>query len=86
MLTHARRSPARQFLVATEKGMVYRLRKEVPEKIFYPVSDDAECEYMKMNTLEKLHDSLQNNHVEVLLDEDVRLKAFVAIQRMLSIQ
>ncbi len=86
MLSHARRSPARQFVVATEKGMVYRLRKEVPEKIFYPVSDEAECEYMKMNTLEKLHDSLLNNHHEVLLDEDVRQKALVAIQRMLSIQ
>lgn len=86
MLSHARRSSARQFLVATEKGMVYRLRKEVPEKIFYPVSDDAECEYMKMNTLEKLHDSLQNDLYEVLLDEDIRLKALVAIQRMMSIQ
>ena len=41
---------------------------------------------MKMNTLEKLHDSLQNNHYEVLLEEDVRQKALVAIQRMLSIQ
>jgi quinolinate synthase len=86
MLVHARRSPAQKFLVATEKGMVYRLRKEVPEKSFLPVSDEAVCEYMKMNTLEKLRDSLQNNHYEVRLAPEIREKALLAIQRMLSIQ
>ncbi|HYM10318.1 MAG TPA: quinolinate synthase, partial [Bryobacterales bacterium] len=50
MLWHARRSPSREFVVATETGMLYRLRKEVPDKIFHPVSSMAVCEYMKMNT------------------------------------
>ena len=67
-------------------GMLYRLRKAIPEKIFHPVSPDAVCEYMKMNTLEKLLDSLENNRVEVTVDEQIQQKAQVAIQRMLAIQ
>lgn len=86
MLNHARQSAAREFVVATESGMVYRLRKEVPEKIFHPVSDEAVCEYMKMNTLEKLRESLAEDRNEVILDEQMRQRALVAIQRMLAIQ
>ncbi|MBI3666985.1 MAG: quinolinate synthase NadA [Acidobacteria bacterium] len=85
MLWHARRSPSREFIVATEMGMVYRLRKEVPEKTFYPVSYLAVCEYMKMNTLEKLLDSLENDRVEIQVDEEIQRKARAAIQRMLTI-
>lgn len=85
MLHHARSSAAKQFVVATESGMVYRLRKDVPEKQFYPVSFEAVCEYMKMNTLEKLQDSLENDRVEVTVDAAVREKARTAIQRMLTI-
>ena len=66
--------------------MLYRLRKAIPEKIFHPVSPDAVCEYMKMNTLEKLLDSLENNRIEVTVDEQIQQKAQVAIQRMLAIQ
>ena len=86
MLRHASMSSSAEFVVATEKGMLYRLRKAMPEKIFHPVSPDAVCEYMKMNTIEKLLDSLVNDRIEVTVDEPVRLKAQAAIQRMLSIQ
>jgi quinolinate synthase len=72
-------------VVATESGMVYRLRKDVPEKQFYPVSFEAVCEYMKMNTLEKLQDSLENDRIEVKVDALIREKARTAIQRMLTI-
>ena len=85
MLWHAQQSPAREFIVATEKGMVYRLRKEVPNKAFYPVSPEAVCEYMKMNTLEKLLESLRHDRVEIVIDEDTRQKARTAIDRMLTI-
>ncbi len=86
MLWHARTSPSREFIVATEKGMVYRLRKEAPEKIFHPVSDLAVCEYMKMNTLDKLLDSLRHDRVEITVDDEVQQGARAAIQRMLTIQ
>ena len=86
MLWHAQSSAAREFIVATEMGMVYRLRKEAPQKVFHPVSTLAVCEYMKMNTLEKLLDSLENDRVEITLDEETQKNAQAAIQRMLSIQ
>lgn len=70
MVEHARRSPARSFIVATELGMVYRLRKELPEKEFLPVSLQAECRYMKANTLEKLLRSLREDRLEIVLCDD----------------
>lgn len=85
MLSHARESRSAEFIVATETGMLYRLRKEAPGKKFYPVSDLAVCEYMKMNTLEKLLDSLQQDRVEITLDPQIQLRARAAIERMLMI-
>jgi quinolinate synthase len=86
MLLHAEKSSKQEFLVGTETGMLYRLRKELPQKTFHPVSDEAVCEYMKMNTLEKLRDSLKYDRVEVQVEPEVREKAQAAIQRMLTIQ
>ncbi len=85
MITHAAASASREFVVATETGMLYRLRKEVAGKKFYPVSDLAVCEYMKMNTLEKLLDSLRLDRVEIVLDPAIRERARAAIERMLAI-
>lgn len=86
MVHHAERSSAKEFIVGTEMGMVYRLRRRLPEKSFYPVSPDAVCEYMKMNTLEKLRDSLEQDQVEVTIEPATARKAQRAIDRMLSIQ
>jgi quinolinate synthase len=86
MIRYAATSPAREFVVATEKGIVYRLRKECPSKTFHPVSDTASCEYMKMNTLPKLLDSLQRDRFEVEVDQDVRSEAYEAVERMLAIR
>ena len=86
MIRHAEQSPKQEFVVGTEQGMLYRLRKEIPGKKFHAVSGEAVCEYMKMNTLEKLLDSLQNDRVEVQIDPETRQKAQAAIQRMLTIQ
>jgi quinolinate synthase len=85
MIRHAAASQAREFIVATEKGMVYRLRKECQGKEFYPVSDTAVCEYMKMNTIEKLRDSLRCDRFEVEVAQEVREKAYQAVGRMLAI-
>lgn len=70
MLKHALESSAKQFLVATEKGMLYRLRKSLPAKEFIPVSDKAVCRYMKACTLEKLLVSLQQDRIEIVLCDD----------------
>lgn len=85
MIRHARTSPAREFIVGTELGMVYRLRREIPGKAFHPVSPEAACEYMKMNTLGKLLASLQNDEIEVTVDAQTAGKAQRAIDRMLNI-
>ena len=86
MVHHAQASDAREFIVGTEMGMVYRLRRRIPDKEFYAVSPEAVCEFMKMNTLEKLLDSLEKDRVEVTIEPETARKAQRAIDRMLSIQ
>ncbi len=86
MIRHAETSSASSFIVGTEMGMVYRLRREMPDKTFHPVSPDAVCEYMKMNTLEKLADSLERDRIEVTVAPEIAGKARTAIDRMLHIQ
>lgn len=70
MVWHAKQSSAKEFVVATETGMLYRLRREVPEKKFHPVSDRIVCDYMKANTLEKLLASLREDRFEIILCDD----------------
>lgn len=70
MVEHARKSSSLKFIVATEKGMVYRLRKEIPNKQFFPISDTAECEFMKANTLTKLLRSLRDDVREIVICDD----------------
>ncbi len=85
MLNRAHESEAEEFVVATETGILHRMRKENPEKKFYAANDNAVCEYMKMITLEKLHDSLQNDRFVVKVPEELVQKARRPIERMLSI-
>lgn len=70
MVEHAKNSSAERFLVATEIGMIYRLRRECPDKIFIPISYNAECRYMKGNTLEKLLRSLKEDRLEIIICDD----------------
>ncbi len=70
MVLRARESSTKTFIVATEKGMIYRLRKELPEKKFVPVSMNAECRFMKANTFEKLLRSLKEDRLEIVLCDD----------------
>ena len=85
MVTFARNSPAKEFLVATENGILHRLEKDVPGKRFETVSERAICKYMKMITLEKLRDSLRDFKYEVTVPADVAAKARLAIERMVAI-
>ncbi|MDR0421413.1 MAG: quinolinate synthase NadA [Proteiniphilum sp.] len=91
LLRFAAKSDCKQFIVATEAGILYRMRKENPDKEFIPAPpEDAtcacnECFYMKMNTLEKLYLCLKNETPEILVDERVRVDAIKPIGRMLEI-
>lgn len=85
MMKHAKASDAKQFVVATETGILYRMQKENPDKEFIPIKQDAVCKYMKKITLEKVYNSLAHNVYEVKVPKDVADKAKLAIDRMLSI-
>ena len=89
MIGYAKQSNAKNIIIATENGMLHRLRKEVPEKNFIPAPTQScacsECRYMKMNTLEKLRDCLQSMSPEVILSENIRIRAERPIQKMLEL-
>lgn len=85
MMKHARASNARQFLVATETGILYRMQKENPDKHFIPVKPDASCKYMKKITLDKVYYSLTKGIYEVKVPKHTADKARLAIDRMLAI-
>lgn len=85
MMKHARTSPAKQFVVATETGILYRMGKENPHKQFIPIKKDAICRYMKLINLEKIQNSLLNNVYQVNVPPKTAEKARAAIERMLAI-
>jgi len=85
MMNHVSKSASQQFVVATETGILYRMRQQNPEKTFIPVSETAECEYMKMITLDKVYRSLYDEKYEVKVAKKIADKARLAIERMLSI-
>jgi quinolinate synthase len=86
MVRHAAQSPTTTHLVATETGLLHRLRKENPGKTFVPADDGAVCRYMKQITLEKLRDTLRDMAPAVEVESEVAAKARLAIDRMLAIR
>ena len=85
MVDFARISPKRRFLVATEIGILHRLRKEAPGKVFEPASEHAICRYMKMITLEKLRNSLRDRKHVVTVPAKTAERARLALERMVSL-
>ena len=86
MLKYVNESKSKNFVVATETGILYRMRKENPAKTFIPASDKAECQYMKMITLEKVYDALVNEKYVITVPKEIADKARLAINRMLEIK
>jgi quinolinate synthase len=78
-------SKAPEFVVATEVGILHRLKKEYPDRTFIPASADAICGYMKKITLEKVLWSLQDLKYEVSVPPKIAAKAKKAIDRMVAI-
>ena len=85
MIKYANQSNAKEFVVATETGILHQLQKQNPEKKFHPVKDDAVCEYMKMITLEKLYRSINEEIYEVKVPEEIAKRAIKPITRMINI-
>ena len=85
MIKHVKESPSKEFIIATETGMLYPLRKDNPEKVFYPARENAVCKYMKMITLPKVLRSLEEDIYEVKVPLHTALKAKKSIDRMLEV-
>ena len=85
MCRYANRSEVKEMIVGTEIGIIHRLRKENPGKRFIPASEQAICPRMKLITLESVLWSLQEMTPEVTVPEEIRLKAKVAVDKMLEI-
>ena len=85
MVKYAKESKAKEFIIGTEVGMLYRLRKENPGKSFYPASESAICSDMKLTTLKKVLDSLSEMKYEVKVPEAVRKSALKAVASMLNL-
>ncbi len=88
MVKFAKETPANEIIVLTESGMLHRLRREVPTKTFIAGPTDTcacnDCRFMKMNTIEKVRDALQNLSPVIEVPEPTRTAALVPIQRMLD--
>jgi quinolinate synthase len=89
MVAYCRTSPARQIIIATEAGMLHRLKKECPDKEFIAAPTENcrcnECRFMKMNTLEKLHDCMASLEPRIELPREILDRARLPIERMLEI-
>lgn len=85
MVKHASQSPAREFLVATEIGILHRMRQEAPGKTFVPVNPAASCHFMKCITLKDVRDALAFNRFEVKVPDEIAERARLPIERMTTI-
>jgi len=85
MMRHVASSSKREFVVATETGILYRMAKQNPQKTFIPLRDDMVCQFMKMITLPKLLNSLKNLEFEVKVAPSIARKARIPIERMLAL-
>ena len=95
MLDYAKESESKQFIVATEAGILHEMRRACPEKEFIPVPPEIsesglecscnECQYMKLNTLQKVYDCLKNGAPEITIDAEMARLAVKPIERMLEL-
>ncbi|MDE7190346.1 MAG: quinolinate synthase NadA, partial [Muribaculaceae bacterium] len=91
LLDFARTDEAPAYIVVTESGILFEMRKKCPEKKFIAApADDAECQcnecdYMKLNTLEKVYRALRDETPEIIVDEETAEKARRPIERMLEL-
>ncbi len=89
MLNYIKKSDCQKFIVATETGILYEMKKNNPDKEFITLSDSencacADCSYMKMNTLEKLYNCLKDEKPEILMSDEMIERAKQPIIRMLD--
>jgi quinolinate synthase len=90
LLNYVEKSGASEFIVATEPGILHQMQKRAPEKLLIPAPPEAncacnECPFMRLNTPEKVYLALRDLAPRLELPEELRLRAKVPIDRMLSL-
>ncbi len=91
LINFTKKDETKSFIVATEPGVIHEMKKLSPDKFFIPApGEDAECacsecEFMKLNNIEKLYTCLKYEQPEILIDEEIRKKAYKPIKRMLDL-
>lgn len=91
LLNYVKNSNNKEFIVATEVGILHKMQQENPDKILIPAPtadktcNCSECEFMKLNTLQKLYLCMEYELPEIEIEESLRLKALRSIERMLEI-
>ncbi len=85
MIRFAKETDAKELIIGTEIGMLYRLQKEVPDKKFYPLKEDAICKSMKLTRLEDVYLSLKEERYPVVIDINIANRAKHALEKMLEL-
>jgi quinolinate synthase len=85
IMNYAKNSSNKSFIIATEQGVVDRLRRDYPEKEFIPVKNNIICPNMKMTSLEDIYEVLQNENNEIFVDKEIAQKAVTCIDKMLEV-
>ncbi len=85
IMKFAKESDNKQFIIATEKGVVDRLKRDYPEKEFILIKDSVICPNMKWNTLTDIYNALDREEHEITVDEEMAKKALTCIDRMLEV-
>lgn len=90
ILNYATKSSAREFIVATESGIIHQMQKMNPNKVFIPAPPNNscacnDCPHMKLNTLEKLYNCLKYEQPEVILEKNLIERAKKPIEKMLDL-
>ena len=84
-MKYAIESDNKQFIIATEKGVVDRLKRDYPDKEFILIKDNIICPNMKWHTLQDIYDALDKEQHEITVDAEVAKKAVNCINRMLEV-
>jgi len=85
MLNQIKNSDSEEFIIGTEIDLITRLNREIPEKKSYTLLDDAICKTMKLHTLDKIKNSLENEIFEVVVDGEIAKKSLKAVERMIKV-
>jgi len=90
IIKYATESSSKEFIIATEEGIIHQLKRKNPDKIFYPLASlngcaCNQCPHMRVHTLEKVYNALLNLEPQIYISEDLRLRALKPLERMLEL-